>query len=106
VRAAGAAQTRLPPASSARLARGIPNRLMDDLTNDGPIEPYPYQGYLLKPVLAAARAQGRTDVVSLWSGQGSAVLEHRHARDLYAALVRDTEALLSSNTTTLEGAPR
>jgi len=106
LRGAGATHTRLTRAFSGRLARGIPNRLMNDLTNDGPIEPYPYQGYLLKPVLAAARAQGRTDVVALWSGQGTAVLEHRDARGLYDALVRGTEALLSSNTTTLEGASR
>ena len=100
-----ARHTRLTRAYSGRLARGIPNRLLEELTADGAIEPYPYQGFLLAPVLAAARAQGRTDVVALWSGQAASLVTHRHARELYAALVRDTAALLTT-TTTLEGATR
>ena len=101
----GSRQTRLTRAFSGRLARGVPNRLMDQLTADGSIEPFPYQGYLLKPVLAAARAQGRTDVLSLWAGQSAPLLEHRHASDLYAALVEGTPTLLNiTPTNTLEGA--
>ena len=72
---------------------------MEHLTADGSIEPYPYQGYLLAPILAAARAQGRTDVVALWAGQASPLIAHRHAGELYAALVRGTEDLLASPTT-------
>ena len=98
-----ARHTRLTRAYSGRLARGIPNRLLEELTAGGAIEPYPYQGFLLAPILAAARAQGRTDLVVLWSGQAAPLVTHRHARELYAALVRDTAALL---TTTLEGATR
>src|SRR5262249_60715743 len=94
-----ARQTRLTRAFSGRLARGLPNRLMEQLTADGFIEPYPYQGYLLAPILSAARAQGRTDVVSLWAGQASPLIVHRHAGELYAALVRGTEDLLPSPTT-------
>jgi nitronate monooxygenase len=70
---------------------------MEELTAAGAIEPYPYQGYLLAPVLSAARAQGRTDIVALWSGQATPLLEHRAARDLLAALVRGTDDLLASN---------
>lgn len=96
-------RTRLTRAYSGRLARGIPNRLMEQLA-DGPIEPYPYQGYLLKPITDAARAQGRTDLVALWSGQATALLEHRRARDLYAALVRGVGAAVSQTPNTIEGA--
>jgi nitronate monooxygenase len=96
--------TRLTRAYSGRLARGIPNRLMEELTAAGAIEPYPYQNFLLAPVLAAARALGRTDVVSLWAGQAAALLTHRHAGELYAALVHDTAAVLS--TPAPEGATR
>ena len=99
-----ARHTRLTRAYSGRLARGIPNRLLEELTADDAIEPYPYQGFLLAPILAAAREQGRTDVVALWSGQAASLITHRHARELYAALVRDTTALLT--TKTLEGANR
>ena len=100
-----ARQTRLTRAFSGRLARGLPNQLMEHLTAEGPIEPYPYQGYLLAPIMAAARAQGRTDVVALWAGQASPLIAHRHAGELYAALVRGTEDLLASPTTP-EGAHR
>jgi nitronate monooxygenase len=98
LRSQDARHTRLTRAYSGRLARGIPNRLMEELTRDGAIEPYPYQGHLLKPILAAARAQGRTDVVALWSGQAAPVLEHRWATELYAALVDGTTHLLSTTT--------
>lgn len=94
-----ARHTRLTRAYSGRLARGIPNRLMEELSAGGTIEPYPYQGHLLAPVLAAARAQGRTDVVALWSGQAATLTEHRHARDLFASL-------LANPAPTLKGAPR
>jgi nitronate monooxygenase len=94
---AGARHTRLTRAFSGRLARGIPNRLMEELTAAGAIEPYPYQGYLLAPVLSAARAQGRTDVVALWSGQATPVIEHRAARDLLGALVQGTADLIFPN---------
>lgn len=97
--------TRLTRAYSGRLARGIPNRLMEELTASGAIEPYPYQGYLLGPLVTAARNQGRTDVVALWSGQGAALLEHHRAADLYAALVLGVDNHLST-TPTLEGAPQ
>ena len=96
---------RLTRALSGRLARGLPNRLMEHLTADGFIEPYPYQGYLLAPILSAARDQGRTDVVAMWAGQASPLLAHRHAGELYAALVDGTEDLLPSPTTP-EGAHR
>jgi hypothetical protein len=71
---------------------------MQQLTRDRAIEPYPYQGHLLKPVLAAARAQGRTDIVALWSGQSAPLLKHRRASELYAALVDETARLLTTNT--------
>jgi len=67
LRSPDARHTRLTRTYSGRLARGIPNRLTEELTRGGAIEPYPYQGHLLKPVLAAARAQGRTDIVAHWS---------------------------------------
>jgi nitronate monooxygenase len=80
-----ARRTRLTRAFSGRLARGIPNRLMEQLADEA--EPYPYQGYLLRPVFEAARGEGRTDIVALWSGQATPLLRHRRARELFDALV-------------------
>ena len=102
----GARQTMLTRAFSGRLARGIPNELVERLTADKAIEPYPYQSYLLKPVLEAARAQRRTDVVAMWSGQAAPLLEHRSAAALYAGLPADTDQLLTANSNTTSGVSR
>jgi nitronate monooxygenase len=102
----GARRTILTRAFSGRLARGIPNPLVERITADGAIEPYPYQSYLLGPVFAAARAQGRTDVVAMWSGQATPLLEHRGAAALYAALADGTDQLLTADPTTTEDAIR
>jgi nitronate monooxygenase len=101
-----ARRTRLTRAFSGRLARGLPNHLLAWIEEEETIEPYPYQGYLLAPVLAAARAQGRTDVVALWCGQGAPNLVHRRAADLYAALLAETETALTETSSTTIGATR
>jgi nitronate monooxygenase len=95
----GARHTTLTRAFTGRLARGISNRLVERLTA---IEPYPYQGYLLGPVMKA----GRTDVVAMWSGQAAPLLEHRSAAALYAALTDGTDQLLTYNPITTEAASR
>jgi nitronate monooxygenase len=102
----GARRTMLTRAFSGRLARGIANQLVERLTADGAIEPYPYQSYLLGPVLTAARAQGRTDVVAMWTGQAAPLLVHRSAAALYAALTDGTEQLLTANPTTTQDTSR
>ena len=96
----GARHTALTRAFSGRLARGIPNRLVDQLTAGEAIEPFPYQSYLLAPVVRAARAQRRTDLVAMWSGQSAPLLEHRSATALFAALTDGTEQILASSPTT------
>jgi nitronate monooxygenase len=83
---AGPRATRLTRAYSGRLARGIPNRLLETLDTLDTPEPYPYQGYLLAPVLTAARESGNDHLVSLWSGQAAPLLRHRRAADVLAAL--------------------
>ena len=79
----GARRTTLTRAFSGRLARGIPNRLTDGVA----FEPFPYQSYLLRPILQAAR----TDLVAMWCGQGAPLLTHRSAADLFAALADGTD---------------
>lgn len=60
---------------SGRLARGIRNRLADEMPK--PVVAYPIQGWFLGRLKAAARQQGRTDLVSIWSGQMAPNLKHR-----------------------------
>ncbi len=81
---------------SGRLGRGLRNRLTDELVGADAIAPYPYQGYLLKPVIDAARARGDTSVVSMWSGQGAPLIRHTSAADLFADLVAGMEDLLGA----------
>ena len=61
------------------------------------VEPYPYQSYLLRPVFEAARAQGRTDVVAMWSGQAAPLLKHRTAAELFTALADNTDRFLAAS---------
>lgn len=92
---AAARRTRLTRAFTGRLARGVPNRLSEELVGPDAIAPYPYQRRLLAPAARAARRDGRTDVLSLWAGQGSPLLRHRRAGPLLAALVDGTRAALA-----------
>ena len=39
-------------------------------------------------------SQGRTDLVSLWCGQGAPLLSHRDSAELFEALVSGTDRLL------------
>jgi nitronate monooxygenase len=70
---------------TGRLARGIRNRLHDELQGTERL-PYPAQGWVIGALREAAIAQGRADLISLWSGQAAGGLTHRHAADLMAAL--------------------
>lgn len=89
-------RTLVTRAFSGRLARSLPNRLIEELVGPNAVAAYPYQGYLLRPVLRHARSNGDTSVVSLWSGQGAPLLRHTKAAELIAALVDGINALLVS----------
>ncbi|MCD6726415.1 MAG: nitronate monooxygenase [Solirubrobacteraceae bacterium] len=93
-------RTELTCALTGRLARGIPNELLKLTDGAGAIEPFPYQSYLLRPILQAAHDQGRTDLAKLWSGQAAALLRHRRAADLVEALVAGVDELLGPAATT------
>jgi nitronate monooxygenase len=82
---ANARWTVLTRVYSGRLARGIRNRLFDEL-RDADRLPYPAQGWLIGMLRDAAVEQGRADLISLWCGQAAGLLKHRRAADLMAAL--------------------
>jgi nitronate monooxygenase len=64
-------RTRVTRAFSGRPARGIVNRLMDDLDRDPEaILPFPLQNSLTRPLRTAAAEQDRAEYLSLWAGQG------------------------------------
>ncbi len=66
----GAGYTGLTRGFTGRLARGIRNRLMEELNRPGTdLLPYPLQRGLVRNLSAAAEAAGRSDLMPLWAGQ-------------------------------------
>jgi nitronate monooxygenase len=83
--------TMLTKAFSGRLARGIRNRFAEEFAaGDAAIFPYPIQGWFAGGLRAAAIAQNRPDLLSLWSGQAAPLLKQTDAAELFAKLVEDT----------------
>lgn len=78
---------------TGRLARGLRNRLHDDLRNAERL-PYPAQSWLIGGLRDAALAQRRSDLISLWAGQAAGLLTHRRAADLMTALTSPPEGSL------------
>jgi nitronate monooxygenase len=94
---ADARRTSLTRAFTGRLARSIHNEFIDAMRGQEPSFPtYPVHAWLTAQLRAAALATGRTDLVSLWSGQGAPLLRHRRARELFAWLVEDTARVMES----------
>lgn len=67
-----AKQTALTRGFTGRLARGIKNRLLDELKqNDIEILPYPLQRALVRHLVIPAEKAGRTEFLPLWAGQSA-----------------------------------
>jgi nitronate monooxygenase len=82
-----AGRTTLTRAFTGRLARSVHNEFIDRLRNEeAALPPYPVHSWLLAQLRPAALAAGRTDLISLWSGQGAPLLRHRHAAELLKSL--------------------
>ena len=71
-----AGTTALTRGFTGRLARGIKNRLLDELNREGTeLLPYPLQRALVRHLTVAAEKAGRRDLLPMWAGQ-SARLSH------------------------------
>lgn len=67
-----AGHTGLTKGFTGRLARGIHNRLMEELNRKGvEILPYPLQRGLVRNLSIAAEAAGQSDLMPLWAGQSA-----------------------------------
>jgi len=67
-----AGHTALTKGFTGRLARGIRNRLLEELNQEGtPILPYPLQRSLVRNLAIPAEAAGRSDLLPLWAGQSA-----------------------------------
>jgi nitronate monooxygenase len=87
-----ARRTSLTRAFTGRLARSVHNDFIEQLQGrEASLPVYPVQAWLTAQFRAAALAAGRSDVVSLWSGQSAPLLKHRRARDLMESLTAATD---------------
>ena len=83
-----AQQTVLTRAFTGRLARGVRNRWTEEMTPRlAELPPFPIQSWFVSQLRPAAIKAGRTDLVSLWSGQIAPNLRHRDAAALMQSLV-------------------
>ncbi|HYX68982.1 MAG TPA: nitronate monooxygenase, partial [Terriglobales bacterium] len=67
-----AGHTALTKGFTGRLARGIHNRLMEELNRPSvEILPYPLQRALVRNLAISAEAAGRSDLLPMWAGQSA-----------------------------------
>jgi nitronate monooxygenase len=86
--------TTLSRAFTGRLARGLDNRFASEMrVNEPSFAKYPAHSWIIAPLRAAALAQGRHDLISLWAGQAAPLCRHHKAGELFASLVKETSQL-------------
>lgn len=89
--------TRQSTAFSGRPARGVINRLMQDLAHaeaTGAVPPYPIQNKLTQALRAAANAQGQAQFISLWAGQSAGLARDEPAATVLRRFAQDFTALI------------
>lgn len=86
-------ETVLTRVLSGRLARGIPNRIIRELSEVAGTAPFPAQNWLTGRFRPQAAAQGNTELMSLWAGQGAALIRHESAADVLAELLAGSPVL-------------
>lgn len=79
-----ARHTVLTRALSGRLARGIPNRVVREITEP---TPFPLQNWLTGQFRPTAAEQGNVELLSLWAGQAAPLATEDDAEALLRALV-------------------
>jgi nitronate monooxygenase len=94
LRARKAGHTALTKGFTGRLARGIHNRLMEELNQQGTeILPYPLQRGLVRNLAIPAEAAGRPDLLPLWAGQSANLSTCTDVAAFLTSLVDDVSAI-------------
>ncbi|MGO4105705.1 NAD(P)H-dependent flavin oxidoreductase [Leifsonia sp. YAF41] len=89
------ARTVLTRVYSGRLARGIPNRMFAELSEQtSRLAPFPAQNWLSGQFKPAAIARQNTDLMALWAGQAAPLAHSGSASALMQTLEAETAALL------------
>ena len=91
-----ARSTTLTRAFSGRMARGIRNRFVEDMSShEAELPAYPIQNWFTQSIRRAAAQAGRPEYLPLWAGQSAALtIERQPAAEAFADLVEGTERLL------------
>lgn len=83
-------QTALARGFTGRLARGIKNRLLDELNRrETEILPYPLQRFLVRHLSVPAEKAGRADLLLLWAGQSATLSRCSNVKALLDTLVQE-----------------
>ena len=89
-----AKQTALTRGFTGRLARGIKNRLLDELNqNNIEILPYPLQRALVRHLSIPAEKAGRPELLPLWAGQSANLSQCTNVRALLDELVKESSEI-------------
>jgi nitronate monooxygenase len=95
LRRARAEDTVITSAFSGRRARGLANRLSTDLAGRSDLPPYPVLNALTRDIRRAAAERGDAGLLSLWAGQGVAMVRELPAGDLVRVLAEETAVILA-----------
>src|SRR5580692_3245333 len=89
-----AGHTALTRGFTGRLARGIHNRLLEELNRrETEILPYPLQRGLVRNLSIAAEAAGRSDLLPLWAGQSANLSACTDASAFLNSLVQEVSKI-------------
>ncbi|MEQ9348008.1 MAG: nitronate monooxygenase [Thalassospira sp.] len=78
---------------TGRLARGVRNKLIDEMeARFAELPPFPVQAFFVSKIKAACIAQNRTEFTSIYAGQASANLKHGNVSSLMDALSSGLDA--------------
>jgi nitronate monooxygenase len=89
-----AGHTALTKGFTGRLARGIHNRLIEELNEPGTeILPYPLQRGLVRSLSLAAEAAGRSDLLPLWAGQSANLSTCTNVSAFLTSLVKEVSEI-------------
>jgi nitronate monooxygenase len=92
-----AGHTALTKGFSGRVARGIHNRLLEELNREGSaILPYPLQRKLIRNLAIPAEAAGRADLLPLWAGQSANLSTCTDAVAFLTSLVEEVSEIAGS----------
>jgi nitronate monooxygenase len=89
-----AGHTALTKGFTGRLARGIHNRLLEELNQEGTtILPYPLQRSLVRNLAIPAEAAGRSDLLPLWAGQSANLFTCTDVSGFLTSLVEEVSEI-------------